>query len=78
MTTANTPENALSKAAEAKVMVARRWSSAGAIVRISDPAIKPGVDRLKKELSKDPEAARRFMVQVGYLTPKGKVSARYA
>lgn len=77
MTTANTPENALSKA-EAKVMVARRWSSAGAIVRISDPAIKPGVDRLKKELSKDPEAARRFMVQVGYLTPKGKVSARYA
>ena len=78
MTTANTPENALSTAAEAKVMVARRWSSAGAIVRISDPAIKPGVDRLKKELSKDPEAARRFMVQVGYLTPKGKVSARYA
>lgn len=43
-----------------------------------DPPIKPGVQRLKKELSKDPEAARRFMEQVGYLTPEGKVSARYA
>ena len=78
MTTANTPKNASLKASAAKVVVVGRNASTGAFGRISDPAIKPGVDRLKKELSKDPEAARRFMVQVGYLTPKGKVSARYA
>ena len=78
MTTTSTPKNAMPKAADAKVMAIGRNASTGAFGRISDPAIKPGVDRLKKELSKDPEAARRFMVQVGYLTPKGKVSARYA
>ena len=78
MTTTNTRKKALPKAAEVKVVAVGRNSSAGAFARISDPAIKPGVQRLKKELSKDPEAARRFMEQVGYLTPKGKVSARYA
>ena len=78
MTTTSAPKNALSKVSAAKVVVVGRNASTGAFGRISDPAIKPGVDRLKKELSKDPAAARRFMVQVGYLTPKGKVSARYA
>ena len=78
MTTLNTRKNALPNAVQAKVVAIGRNSSAGAFARISDPAIKPGVQRLKKELSKDPEAARRFMEQVGYLTPKGKVSARYA
>lgn len=78
MITTSPPENALSKASAAIVVAIGRNASTGAFGRISDPAIKPGVDRLKKELSKDPEAARRFMVQVGYLTPKGKVSARYA
>ena len=78
MTTTNTRKDAFPKAADAKVVAIGRNASSGAFVRISDPAIKPGVDKLKKQLSKDPEAARRFMEQVGYLTPKGKVSARYA
>ena len=78
MTTTNTRKKATPKAADVKVLAIGRNSSTGAFVRISDPAIKPGVDKLKKQLSKDPEAARRFMEQVGYLTPKGKVSARYA
>lgn len=78
MTTTNTRKNALLKAADSKVVAIGRNASTGAFARISDPAIKPNVQRLKKELSKDPEAARRFMEQVGYLTPKGKVSARYA
>lgn len=78
MTTTNTRKNVLPKTADLKVVAVGRNASSGAFVRISDPAIKPGVDKLKKQLSKDPEAARRFMEQVGYLTPKGKVSARYA
>ena len=78
MSTTITRNHALPKAADAKVVAVGRNASSGAFVRISDPAIKPGVDKLKKQLSKDPEAARRFMEQVGYLTPKGKVSARYA
>jgi hypothetical protein len=76
MTTIHSRKNVPSKAAGEKVVV--RNASTGAFVRISDPAIKPRVERLKKELSKDPEAAQRFMEKVGYLTPKGKVSARYA
>lgn len=78
MFTTNTRKKAMPKAADAKVVAIGRNSTAGSFARISDPAIKPSVQRLKKELSKDPEAARRFMEQVGYLTPKGKVSARYA
>lgn len=78
MTTTNTRKNALPKAMGEKVVMIGRNSSTGAFVRISDPAIKPGVEKLKRELSNDPEAARRFMEKVGYLTPKGKVSARYA
>ncbi len=78
MTTTKTRKNALPKAADSKVVAIGRTASTGAFARLSDPAIKPGVDKLKKQLSKDPEAARRFMEQVGYLTPKGKVSARYA
>ena len=78
MTTTNTRKTALPKVADSKVVAIGRNASTGAFVRISDPAIKPGVDKLKKQLSKDPEAARRFMEQVGYLTPKGKVAARYA
>lgn len=78
MTTTNTRKNARPKAAGGKVVALQRNASTGAFVRISDPAIKPGVEKLKKELSKDPEAALRFMEKVGYLTPKGKVAARYA
>ena len=73
-----TPKHSLLKAADAKVVSIVRSASTGAFVRLSDPSTKPRVDKLKKQLSKDPEAARRFMEQVGYLTPKGKVSARYA
>lgn len=76
MTTIHSRKNVPSKATGEKVVV--RHASTGAFVRISDPAIKPRVEKLKKELSKDPEAAQRFMEKVGYLTPKGKVSARYA
>lgn len=78
MTTIHTRKKVPSKAAGEKVVVIGRHASTGAFVRISDPAIKPGVEKLKKELSKDPAAAQRFMEKVGYLTPKGKVSARYA
>lgn len=78
MSTPITRKRALPKVADAKVVVIGRNASTCAFVRLSDPSIKPGIDKLKKQLSKDPEAARRFMEQVGYLTPKGKVSARYA
>ncbi len=78
MTTINTPKNAPTKSANGKLLLVGRNASSGTFVRISDPAIKPRVEKLKKELSKDPEAARRFMERVGYLTPKGNVSARYA
>ena len=78
MTTPKPRKNGPPKAAGGKVVAIGRNVSTGAFVRISDPAIKPGIDKLKKELSKDPEAARRFMEKVGYLTPKGKVAARYA
>ena len=76
MTTIHSRKKVPSTAAGEKMVV--RDASTGAFVRISDPAIKPRVEKLKKELSKDPEAAQRFMEKVGYLTPKGKVSARYA
>lgn len=66
------------KVAARNVAVIARNASTGAFTRLSDPAIRPGVEKLKKELSKDPAAARRFMEDVGYLTPKGKVAARYA
>jgi hypothetical protein len=78
MTTSNSTKKAPPKVAGGKVIVIGRNSSAGAFTRLSDPAIRPAVEKLKKELSKDPEAARRFMEDVGYLTPKGKVAARYA
>lgn len=78
MATIRSRKNAPSKAVDEKVGVIGLNASTGAFVRISDPAIKPGVEKLKKELSKDPEAAQRFMEKVGYLTSKGKVSARYA
>ena len=78
MTTTHTLKTAPSKAVNEKLHVAGRNASTGAFVRISDPAIKPRVERLKKELSKDPVAARRFMERVGYLTPKGNIAARYA
>ena len=76
MTTIHSRKNVPSKAVGEELVV--RNASSGAFVRISDPAIKPGIEKLKKELSKNPEAAQRFMEKVGYLTPKGKVSARYA
>lgn len=78
MTTMNTRKRVTSKAASGKVVAIGRNASTGAFVRISDPAIKLRVEKLKRELSKDPEAARRFMEKVGYLTTKGKIAARYA
>ena len=78
MTTLHSRKKAPPKVAAGKVVVMGRNSSTGAFTRLSDPAVRPGVEKLKKELSKDPEAARRFMEDVGYLTPKGRVAARYA
>ena len=78
MTTTNYGKKVPPKVAGHSVAVVTRNASTGAFTRLSDPAIRPGVEKLKKELSKDPAAARRFMEDVGYLTPKGKVAARYA
>lgn len=78
MTTNSSGKKVSPKVASHNVAVITRNASYGALTRLSDPAIRPGVEKLKKELSKDPAAARRFMEDVGYLTPKGKVAARYA
>ena len=78
MTTNNSGKKIPPKVAGRNVAVIVRNASTGAFTRLSDPAIRPGVEKLKKELSKDPAAARRFMEDVGYLTPKGRIAARYA
>lgn len=61
MTTIHSRKNMPSKTKREKVVLIGRYAYTGAVARISDPAIKPSIEKLKKELSQDPEAARRFM-----------------
>ena len=50
----------------------------GRIVRLTDPEMRPGVEALKKRLTDDPVAARKWLEELGYLTPSGNVTKRYS
>lgn len=51
--------------------------SMGRIVRLSDPEMKPSVDALVEELTSDPQKAKAWLQELGYLTPNGNVTRRY-
>lgn len=51
--------------------------SMGRVVRLTDPELKPSVDALVEELTSDPQKARAWLQELGYLTPRGNVTRRY-
>lgn len=51
--------------------------SMGRIVRLSDPEMKPSVEALVEELTSDPQKAKAWLQELGYLTPNGNVTRRY-
>ncbi|WP_411886673.1 hypothetical protein [Polaromonas sp. YR568] len=68
------------KAAGEKLAAAKKvgvYSASGQVVRLSDPAVRTGVEKRKSQLAKNPKAARELLKKLGYLTASGKVSARY-
>ena len=60
----------------ARVVV--RSSQSGHIVRLSDPEMKPGMDALVLDVTSSPAKARKWLQELGYLTPKGNVTRRYS
>jgi len=69
------------KAVGEKLAAAKKvgvYSVSGQVVRLSDPQVRDGFEKRKKQLARDPKAARALLEDLGYLTPTGKVSARYA
>jgi hypothetical protein len=53
-------------------------SHGGRIVRLSDPEMRPAVDALVTEVTSSPAKARKWLQELGYLTPKGNVTRRYS
>ncbi len=60
-----------------KTSVVETHAVDGRIVRISDPEIQPGVNAFKRRVAKTPASARKWLKELGYLTPSGNVSKRY-
>lgn len=54
-------------------------SSAGQVVlrKLSDPALKPDIARLKEKLRNDPKFALATLQSAGIATPSGKLSKRF-
>lgn len=53
-------------------------ASAGhALVRLSDPALKPDIEKLKEKLRNDPKFALATLQSAGIATPTGKLSKRF-
>lgn len=57
--------------------VTLQGSSTGAIARLTDPDISPGVEKLRQQLLSDPQKAREWLQELGYLTAGGNISSRY-
>lgn len=49
----------------------------GSTVTLADPRLKGTMEKLKKELASDPTKARAFLLDVGIITPAGKLSRRF-
>ncbi|MDP2034176.1 MAG: hypothetical protein Q8K29_12260 [Polaromonas sp.] len=76
----NAHKNEAPKSAGEKLAAAKKvgvYSASGQLVRLSDPEVRADLQRRKDRLAKDPKAARELLKDLGYLTPSGRVSARY-
>lgn len=62
---------ALSAQASINPRTGRVWS-------LADQEYSVWLDGLKAEVTADPKKAKQFLVDVGYLTIKGKVTKRYS
>lgn len=47
------------------------------VLRLSDPALKPDIARLKEKLRSDPKFALATLQSAGIATPTGKLSKRF-
>jgi hypothetical protein len=47
------------------------------MVRLSDPEMRPAMDRLKERIASDPEFANSLLQSAGIVTPKGKLTKRF-
>lgn len=63
------------KAAAAQALAPR--SVAGRVVLLSDPEMRPAVDRLKAKIASDPQFALSLLQSAGIVTAKGKLSRRF-
>lgn len=60
------------------VSVFARQASAGhGVLRLSDPALKPDIAKLKEKLRSDPKFALATLQSAGIATPTGKLSKRF-
>ena len=62
----------------AGVSVLAFQASAGhGVLRLSDPALKPDIAKLKEKLRSDPKFALATLRSAGIATPTGKLSKRF-
>jgi hypothetical protein len=54
-----------------------KTASVSRAARLSDPDVSASVDALKARLMSDPELAKKWLRELGYLTAGGNVSSRY-
>lgn len=47
------------------------------MVRLSDPEMKPAMDRLKARIASDPAFAQSLLHSAGIVTAKGKLTKRF-
>lgn len=52
-------------------------SAGHGVLRLSDPALKPDIAKLKEKLRSDPKFALATLQSAGIATPTGKLSKRF-